>query len=326
LCRPHARPAFTLIELLVVMAIISILVGLLMPAIQKAREAAAQTQCRNNLKQIGLAIHQYEGFYRIFPPSRMSDVHATWAVFILPYLEQQQLYNLWDINNFYYNQVPQAIQTPVPLYFCPSRRTATMGPTLSLSIGGGGDVNDDPVVAPAGPVPGALGDYAANIGTSPCDGVMDCAGFLQPPNSAPNGPFRPWFDAPPSWNALYKMRPAHVTDGMSNTIFIGEKHVMPSNWGIGGMNLDWAPNSSDCSLWNGDYLMCSSRPVGWNYPLAQYPEDSNQNAGFGSYHPNVVQFLFGDGSVRTVTVQTSPALLAILADIADGNVNPIVDF
>src|SRR4051812_9551023 len=89
------RTAFTLIELLVVMAIISILIGLLLPAVQQAREAASRSSCGNNLRQIGLAIHQYEGDFRRLPPSRLSDLHATWAVFILPYLEQQALYNMW---------------------------------------------------------------------------------------------------------------------------------------------------------------------------------------------------------------------------------------
>src|SRR5258705_6968941 len=89
--------AFTLIELLVVIAIIAILIGLLVPAVQKVREAAARTQCANNLHQMGLAIHMYNDANRALPPSRVGPQHATWFVVILPYIEQDNLYKQWDL-------------------------------------------------------------------------------------------------------------------------------------------------------------------------------------------------------------------------------------
>jgi prepilin-type N-terminal cleavage/methylation domain-containing protein len=295
------RGGFTLIELLVVIAIIAILMALLLPAVQKVRESAARASCINNLHQIGLAFTMYHDNYKNLPPNRLSDLHATWAVLILPYIEQGNLYAQWKIADFYYNQSDTARLTQVSLYFCPSRRTAQSPPYHSIS----GDQDDDNYLPLLGPfTPGALGDYATCTGTDNCDGC-DCDGF------AFNGAFRAAMNQ--YGQKLGYVSFLQITDGLSNTILAGDKHVQLGAFGQGVL---------DCSLYNGDYWMCSSRSVSPNFPLAQTPNDSV--IGFGGYHTGVCQFLMGDGSARAIANTVSPNTLALLANISDGQ--PIPDF
>src|SRR5262245_25629021 len=115
---PRARRrGFTLVELLVVIAVIALLMGLLLPAVQKARESASRISCGNNLKQIALALHHYELNHRSLPASRLGTQGPTWAVLLLPYLEQQGLYQEWNLGLTYYDQNDTARRTTLPTYF-----------------------------------------------------------------------------------------------------------------------------------------------------------------------------------------------------------------
>jgi prepilin-type N-terminal cleavage/methylation domain-containing protein len=155
LARQHR--GFTLIELLVVIAIIAVLIGLLLPAVQKVREAASRMSCTNNLKQLGLACHNFHDAWGVLPPSKVADTYGTWAAYILPQLEQDVVLRLWDLRQRYYNQTAAARQQNLKIYFCPSRR----GVPSEYSSG------DQRTSAPIFPdTPGGLSDYAACVGTS----------------------------------------------------------------------------------------------------------------------------------------------------------------
>ena len=312
---------FTLIELLVVIAIIAVLIGLLLPAVQKVREAAARIQCANHLKQIGLAVHGFHDTNGNLPPSRMDNYGGvTWAVHLLPFLEQAPFYAQWNINRWYYDQGQNgnAIrQTQLAIFYCPARR----------SPGGISQNNDAPEIpfpgAPAGVnVPGALGDYAACNGDTDADFIISPHGVLiqaqvkytsGQTNPTPAGQV-PCTAAPcviQAWNS--RTRIASVTDGTSNTFLIGEKYVRLTSFG----------RNEDTALYNGDRPDPTLRCAGPRFPLARSLTEP-YNRQFGGPHPGVCQFLFLDGAVRALSTATSGTILGLLANRADGQ--PIPNF
>jgi len=302
------RNAFTLIELLVVIAIISILVGLLLPAVQAAREAANRVACGNNLKQLALAVHHYVLDHQTLPPSRLQNQGATWAVLLLPYIEQDNLYRQWDLTQSYVQQTPVARQTPLAIHYCPSRRDAGTMPTLSVS--GDEIINADGSLGQQ--VSGALGDYAANIGTTGADSAHAMASMAACSSAPATGTFQLSGGGSPAAASIpLGIRLVQIKDGLSNTLIIGEKHVPMNHFGEG---------SYDCALYDGGSWYCSTRSAGLAYPLADSIWDPEWK--FGSYHPHLCQFAFGDGSVHVLSTGISPATLELLSNIADGQVVP----
>jgi prepilin-type processing-associated H-X9-DG protein len=272
--------------LLVVIAIIAILIGLLLPAVQKVREAAARAKCANNLKQMGLAIHNFHDVNGKLPPARIADQYATWMVMILPFIEQDNLYKTWDLTLKYYNQPTFDVTAQVPTYFCPSRRGPPQIGTLPEDVASGKK--------------GTLGDYASAASDNTNDPVTayDLAGAT--------GSIILGIRNGTQWDS--RTRFASVTDGLSNTLFVGEKHIQLGQ--IGNVK-------GDRTIWNGDSIDVFSRAAG---PGKGIVGDLNTatNQRFGSYHPGVCQFAFGDGSVRPLKATTPEATLSLLVQRADG--------
>jgi prepilin-type N-terminal cleavage/methylation domain-containing protein/prepilin-type processing-associated H-X9-DG protein len=276
---PRRRGGFTLIELLVVIAIIAVLIGLLVPAVQKAREAGNRMSCQNNLKQIGLALHDHHHTYGYFPSNggyvtgdpatpyilstggtggtnarwgladpRKSgrDQPGSWAFAILPYVEQENLFKAAPDNG------SQGV--PIPVYLCPSRRPVQAwdiphpDPFLGL------DRHDDG----GGRNPWSSTDYAAN------QRVID---------DRPN-----------------VMRITNITDGTSNTILVGEKSMDPRGYTSGS----WYWNQPVFSGGSGG----TARLGTFVYPDAIGVPFGDH---WGATHPGGANFLFADGSVRTLS-------------------------
>lgn len=207
------RTAFTLIELLVVIAIIAILIALLVPAVQKVREAAARTQCHNNLKQVGLAILAYEGAYKRMPPAATRNVanswmHGpTWWVYILPYIEQQVIFNNVSMSfTFYLNDAPASVG-PNQLAFEGAQFPVMRCPASSLPFW------NDPAVSGAG--------YNAWEPTYTC--ILGSNTHPTADTTANNGPVSDGGVLVLRNKADGAVRIAQITDGTSNTIMVGEQ-------------------------------------------------------------------------------------------------------
>jgi prepilin-type N-terminal cleavage/methylation domain-containing protein len=312
------RNAFTLVELLVVIAIIGVLIGFLLPAVQQVRESARRVACANHLKQIGLAIHNYESALRYLPPSRLDRVGGVaWSVQILPHIENRNFHAHWDLSRWYYDQGAtveegdQIRKTPVTIYFCPSRRTAKTPPRYSV-------VGDEPDVSfpdSREHYEGALGDYACCVGTNVAadysgpggDGAIIIARWrYQQPASLPR--------IIESWQSQTRFQ--SIQDGLSHTIFVGEKHVLPETFGT-NTPANVQAQTGDGSIYNGDHPWVISRAAGLNFPLAE--KYSEFNSQFGSWHPSGCQFAMGDGSVRILSTGIDPATLGQLAERDDGS-------
>jgi prepilin-type N-terminal cleavage/methylation domain-containing protein/prepilin-type processing-associated H-X9-DG protein len=338
------RNGFTLIELLVVIAIIAVLIGLLIPAVQKVREAAARSQCGNNLKQVGLALHAYHDANKRFPPGYIdgnTNPNSTpdndvgpgwgWAAFILPYLEQGNVHRQINFNQrvgFGANILVS--QMPLVIYQCPSDPFQESFPVYDSSF-------SNPIAIVA------HGNYVG------CNGWVECFGNA-------GGNYLPASDGGSAMdgdggntrtgkggNGLFfrnsQTRIADITDGLSNTIIVGERcgAHSPVTWTgavPGGRCPAWmatrpwttpytapgaAPNTGNGSAYdNADWgeALVLAHGNATHLPNADYPVFDPDV--FWSMHPNGANFLLGDGSVRFITSGVNPMTFQWACTISGG--------
>lgn len=303
------RPGFTLVELLVVIAIIGVLVGLLLPAVQTAREAARRLQCANNMKQIGLAMHNYHDAQRWLPETLYWGVDpiftSGWMVMILPHLEQSSLYEGFDLRLAYSHPDHQPlVRTAVPTYHCPS---TPGGPQLIFGLYDGrpGWILDDSLAAmPA--------DYAGNRGM--------WHPILRPEiTSAARSSWKGVFD-----NRNGPVRLRDITDGLSQTVMFhesaGRAHLYrgrerrpdSEKYAFWGWNEAWP---SENARW-----ISGRQADNTTSPGPKLMNATNERCEVYSFHPGGAHFALTDGSVRFLSESIDGQVLFSLCSRAAGDI------
>ena len=285
--RNNGRYGFTLVELLVGIAVIGILLALILPAVQSAREAARRIQCRNNLKQIGLALHNYADAHRIFPISwgetrwEVETRTASWLALILPYVDQKPLYDTIDFEDPLAPGNQAAAATPVPVYLCPSDSTAAVRNDRNRAQG-------QPVGFPV-----AITSYRGVAGSNWGAGTFvhtETTGRNSGRDDAfrfGNGIFTGGYLEPGFWGPPIRTRPADIRDGMSNTVATGESVA------------DWCSHA--WWFWHNWPNGTMAIPLNYCAPREDCYDDWPHNFGFHSRHTGGGHFLYADGSVKFIS-------------------------
>ena len=343
---------FTLIELLVVIAIIAILVALLLPAVQQAREAARRTSCKNNLKNIGLAVHNFHDTRNGLPPLMLARRRLSFWGIILPYMEQGTIYDQIDLSARIEDQDPDTSTVQgneilydrdavVSSYICPSRRAATQA--------------FKPRSAPH-EMDGPLGDYAVVMwyheNNDPLDDALnnrtnwwnvhnvtdnnrmtDIYSAIRPAVTEPEDPGVNDNEEINNWTPRDTF--GWMVDGTSNVFIVGEKHIAPQSLGKccrADTDGDNSRNGQDGSIywWEGGWREYTvARHARSDVPLAPTlnfnskgtagaSDGAARRTAFGSWHRGTIHFLLGDGSVRGVSPNMDVITFRRLCNVIDG--------
>jgi prepilin-type N-terminal cleavage/methylation domain-containing protein/prepilin-type processing-associated H-X9-DG protein len=331
--RSHSRAAFTLIELLVVIAIIAILIGLLIPAVQKVREAAANLQCKNNLKQIGIGMHTYHdangslpnGHVMNCPPGTTGtsvtgcQFFSSWGIEILPYIEQGNLYATYNnsVPNYSVGNTQNATfsQQLVKLYNCPSdpRAGVVMAPD-SVAPAGSGQPNP--------PLLFMASSYKAMTGAMDTFQTYNFGGYwyeaqlTQQRQPHGMGPFHT-----DGYSGLAATKLLDITDGTSSTLMVGERHTIsqPGRGPFWACSFNLYNTGAAEPLYSQalmpDYNECTKLVTGANANYCKY--------GWGSLHSGGnINFVFCDGSVHSISPNINMTVFVSLSTIAGGEVIP----
>lgn len=334
--RTARRRAFTLVELLVVIAIIGVLVALLLPAVQAAREAARRMQCTNNVKQLGLALHNHHDTYNRFPPGGAQDQApfgpnptgsgwgSSWMVYILPFIEQGNLYQQWQFTGesgvFNANNKTLRTDLMIPGFKCPSSPLPKVAQSQTTTAA----VN---YVGIAGAAPGLIPNYTESRAQTTNYGIVSGGGVLYPNSQVTFG---------------------SMPDGSSNTMVISEhsdyltkqdmskadwRGSQPWGWSIGVKSSGEPPNyytSGDNRSFNMTTIRYNvNKKTGWSNGNGDCGGsgvclDFGQNTPLNSAHSGGVVILLGDGSVRFINDNVPLDILAALSTRDDGK--PLGDF
>jgi prepilin-type N-terminal cleavage/methylation domain-containing protein len=331
------RPAFTLIELLVVIAIIAVLIALLLPAVQQAREAARRTQCKNNLKQFGLALHNYHDTFNSWPincynglpldgGNGMYGNNETVLVGLLPYLEQGPLYQginfsatmnvtLYPVNGKLVGQYK------IPVFACPSDpyvdNLTTAGGQNMAKTSYAPSIGSQLIQSNVGcNLATYAGTFPAGMGLDPDNDGEDPFNRQNPRSDHPfqqvSGPFSRGTFGP------YKSAMKNMTDGLSNTILMGEMlydcNSFSPTWGWAWSESIWYATTAPIN-----FPTCPGDP-GYGTNPCYNTNAWNAAFGFKSKHTGGAQFLLGDGSVRFINQSLDRLTYARLGDKSDGGV------